>query len=285
MPTPHRHDSKLTIELLPSTVAPAHTNVNVPVISSQISTVGRTSNFYIQLLPSKSVDKFERLPMSYVLMTNGRITLTGEFYIEPTKECQTKTVRTIHPEEQTPPSCMFNGTLPIEITRDMIPYSTLLVYSFQPIFGINVAESYRFSVAGLFQNSLILNATLVPFTSNEIIVENPNLMKPIHISNKVQDKTRVELSFTGVPDSTVGLNVFEYDGVLQGLSNEITKERLLKYLTIYEQVPFATMPTISQSFMDINHKRELITGEKEFNRRTISEQDEDEQINRERMVF
>ncbi|CAF4413057.1 unnamed protein product, partial [Rotaria sp. Silwood2] len=38
--------------------------------------------------------------MSYVLMTNGRITLTEEFYIEPTKECQTKPLRTIKSEEQ-----------------------------------------------------------------------------------------------------------------------------------------------------------------------------------------
>jgi len=53
MPTPRRHDSKLSIELLSSTVAPDHTNVNVPVISSQISTVGRTSKFYIELIPSK----------------------------------------------------------------------------------------------------------------------------------------------------------------------------------------------------------------------------------------
>jgi hypothetical protein len=214
MPTPRGHGSKLTIELLPSKVAPTNTNVNVPVISSQISTVGRISNFYIQLIPSKSVEKFESLPMSYVLMTNGRITLTGEFHIEPTKECQSKTIRTIRPEEQTPPTCVFNGTLPIEITRDMIPYSTLLVYTFQPSFGFNVAESYRFSVAGLFQNSLTLNATIVPFTSTETIVDNWNFMKewnitstPIHISNKVQSKTCVVLSFTGVPQSTVGLNV------------------------------------------------------------------------------
>jgi len=84
-----------------STPPPTNTNVNVPVVSSQISTVGRTSNFYIQLIPPKPVEKFEPLPMSYVLMTNGRITLTGEFKIEPTKECQTRTVRTIRPEEQT----------------------------------------------------------------------------------------------------------------------------------------------------------------------------------------
>jgi hypothetical protein len=76
----------------------------------------------------------------------------------------------------------------------------------------------------------------------ETIIENDDFMKeinvkPIHISNKAQEKTRVELSFTGVPGSTVGVNVFEYHAVLQGLSNEIIKERLLKYLTTYEQVP------------------------------------------------
>jgi len=299
MPTPRGHGSKLTIELLPSKVAPTNTNVNVPVISSQISTVGRTSNFYIQLIPSKSVEKFETLPMSYVLMTNGRITLTGEFHIEPTKECQTKTVRTIRPEEQTPPTCVFNGTLPIEITRDMIPYSTLLVYTFQPSFGFNVAESYRFSVAGLFQNSLTLNATIVPFTSTETIVDNWNFMKewnitPIHISNKVQSKTCVELSFTGVPQSTVGLNVFEYDGVLQGLSNEITKERLLKYLTTYEQVPFVSMPTtpLVSEIEVLRSERQIFNqggpgwnnerpqwDNRRRGRRSINEQNEEEQMN------
>ncbi len=302
MPTPRRHGAKLSIELLPSTVAPANTNVNVPVVSSQISTVGRTSNFYIQLIPSKSVDKFERLPMSYVLMTNGRIILTGEFYIQPTKECQTKTVRTIQPEEQMPPVCVFNGTLPIGITRDMMPYSTLLVYTFQPLFGFYVAESYRFSVAGLFQSSLMLNATIVPFTSTETMIEYPtlmkemNMMKPIKIPNKVQGKTRVELSFTGPSDSTVGLNVFEYDGVLYGLSNEITKERLLKYLTTYEQVPIIHMPTDLPSVMDRKRRAERIIKELDKDkrelkenldetRRSISEDDEEELINRERMVI
>jgi len=248
MPTPRPHGAKLSIDLLPSTVAPVNTNVNVPVVSSQIASVGRTSNFYVQLMPFKTVEKFERLPMSYVLMTNGRITLAGEFYIEPTKECQTKTTRTIRPEKPTPPTCVFNGTLPIEITHDMLPYSTLIVYTFQPSFGFNVAESYRFSVAGLFQSTFTLNAATVPYTPMEatFYFMNETTVEPIYFSNKVQDKTRVELSFTGTPDSIVGLNVFEYDAVLQGLSTEITKERLLSYLTTYEQVPIMTMPQTMQ---------------------------------------
>jgi hypothetical protein len=144
----------------------------------------------------------------------------------------------------------------------MVPYSTLLVYSFQPSFGFNVVESYRFSVAGLFQSSLTLNATIVPYTSTETIIENRSFMKemnvkPIHISNKAQDKTRVELSFTGVPDSTVGLNVFEYDGILQGLSNEITKERLLKYLTTYEHVPIVSIPTMPLVEKTVRYQRQM----------------------------
>jgi hypothetical protein len=304
MPTPHGHGAKLSIELLPSTVAPTHTNVNVPVISSQISTVGRTSNFYIQLIPSKSVNKFERLPMSYVLMTNGRIVLTGQFYIQPTKECQTKTTRAVLPDQQTPLTCVFNGTLPILITNDMIPYSTLLVYTFQPSFGLNVAESYRFSVAGLFPNSLTLNATIVPFKPMETIVDNFGFIKemnvtPILIPSKYQENTRVELSFTGVPDSTVGLNVFEYDGILQGLSNEITKERLLQYLTTYEQVPLVSMPTMPVNSQPTMKRRTWVppmdiheSGENhdhvhdtEHNERTMSEEDEEKQIHHERMVF
>jgi len=262
MPTPRRGASgaKLSIELLPSKTIPEQTDVKTPV-STQISTVGRTSNFYVQLIPTKPVEKMEPCPMSYVLLTNGRITLTGEFTVQPTKECQSKTQRSIRPEEQEPPACVYNGTLPIQITRTMIPYSTLLVYTFQPSFGFNVAESYRFSVAGLLQNPLTLNATIVPYTStitnarDEETDSKEDLssssedvdLKSVSISSRAQDKTRVQLSFTGTPGSTVGLNVIEYDGVIQGLPNEITKERLLQYLTTYEQVPIVGMPTMKTS--------------------------------------
>ena len=257
MPTPRRAASgaKLSIELLPSTVSSGQTDVDVPVVSSQISTVGRTSNFYVQVMPSKQVEKFDPLPMSYVVLTNGRITLTGEFTIQPTKECMSKSSRNVQPEVQGPPMCVFNGTLPIQITRAMLPYSTLLVYSFQPSYGFNLAESYRFSVAGLFQSPLVLNATIVPYTSTSSTPEDESEeinedsssedvdLKSVSISARAQDKTRVQLSFTGTPGATVGLNVIEYDGVIQGLSNEITKERVLQYLTTYEQVPLVGMPT------------------------------------------
>ena len=259
MPTPRRNvrGAKLTIELLPSINAPASNDASAPVVSSQISSVGRTSNFYVQILPSKSVEKFEPVPMSYVLMTNGRITLSGEFTLRPTKECQSKATRSIQPEQQGPPACVFNGTLPIAITRSMVPYSTLLVYTFQPSFGFNVAESYRFSVAGLFQGSLALNATVVPYSSSRTTPEDEDEqedfesseevdLQSVQISNKAQDKARIQLSFTGTPGASVGLNVIEYDGVMQGLSSEITKERLLQYLTKYEQVPIIGMPSVNR---------------------------------------
>lgn len=259
MPTPRRETpaAKLTIELLPSVNAPAASDPKAPVVSSQISTVGRTSNFYVQILPSKPVEKFEPVRMSYVMMTNGRITHSGEFNIQPTKECQSKATRSIQPEQQGPPVCVFNGTLSIPITRSMVPYSTLLVYTFQPSFGFNLAESYRFSVAGLFQGSLALNATVVPFTSTRNTPEDMESdesfesseevdLQSVQISSKAQDKARVQLSFTGTPGATVGLNVIEYDSVMQGLSSEITKERLLQYLTAYEQVPIIGMPSINR---------------------------------------
>lgn len=278
MPTPRRGVSgaKLSIELLPTTGSSVQTDVNAPVVSSQISTVGRTSNFYVQVIPSKSVEKFEPLPMSYVVLTNGRITLTGEFTIQPTKECKSKTQRNIQPEVQGPPVCVFNGTLPIPMTRTMMPYSTLLVYSFQPSFGMNLAESYRFSVAGLFQSPLVLNATIVPYTSTSNTPEDEYEemndesssedidLKAVSISARAQDKTRVQLSFTGTPGSTVGLNVVEYDAVIQGLSNDITKERVLQYLTTYEQVPIVGMPT-----------KKGMTGERsDFHKRTSEDSEE-----------
>jgi hypothetical protein len=252
MPMPARRNSggKLSIELAPAN----NKNMDGSLVSSQIATIGKTARFYIQLLPSKPVDKFEPVPLSYVLLTNGKITLTGQFTVQPTKACQKQASRSIHSEQQTTPSCVFNGTLPIPITRSMVPYSTLLVYTFQPSFGFNVAESYRFSVAGLFPGTFTLNATVVPYTVSDSTDENLSSessessedgMKWAPISSKAQGKTRLELSFTGTPESTVGLNVVEYDAVLQGIPNDITKERLLHYLTRYEHIPISGMPTAS----------------------------------------
>lgn len=308
MPRPRSRGGKLSIELLPSKDKPVRSDAKTPVISSQIPTVGDQPKFYIQVLPSKSITTFERLPMSYVVMTNGRRTASGEFFIEPTKECQNKAVRDIHPEEPQTPMCVFNGTLSFEITEEMIPYSTLIVYSFQQkSFGFMLAESYRFSVAGLFQNPLTLNATMVPYKPMEIVMEPPSYLKdmnlkPIRLSEKVQDKTRVELTVTGEPDSIVGINVFEADGILQGLSNEMTKERLLQYLTQYENLPLTSFP------MKKNSKRHYVEepaygsgGDYNsggsynsdgyynkggyYKKRTVSEEDEEQQIRREQMVF
>ena len=285
LPRPHRRGAKLSIELLPSKINSA----NTPVVSSQIATVGDQANFYIQVLPSKSVTKFERLPLSYIVMTNGRMTSTGEFHIEPTKECQNKAVRSIRPEEPSAPTCVFNGTLSFEIKQEMMPYSTLVVYSFeQEPFEIILAESYRFSVANLFENPLTLNATIVPYKPTETVIEPPSFLKdmdlkPIRLSEKVQDKTRVELSFTGEPDSIVGINVFEADGILQGLCNEMTKERLLQYLTQYEQLPLASFP-MKTNKRQINEESTDTNGG-DYNKRTVSEKDEEQQIMGEQKVF
>jgi hypothetical protein len=283
MPRPRRHDTsgaKLTIKLLPSKVAPVNTDINVPVDSSQFATVGRISEFHIQLILAEPVGKIERLLMSYVLMTNGRITLTGEFSIEPTKECQSKTIYEIHSEEQRPPTYLLKGTLSIQITRDMIPYSTLIVYTFQPTFGINVIESYRFSVTGLFQSSLTLNATVIESEPTETIIENIRCkeelnIEPVRLSEKVQDRTCLQLSFTGEPGSIVGLNVVEYGSVLSGLSNDMTKERVLQYFTSNEHKAHPNKMTAERLKPHIP----------EMGRRTISEKDEEELIRREQQVF
>ena len=295
MPRPRCHNpsgAKLIIELSPTAVAPVNTDVNVPVINSQILTVGDMSNFHIQLMSEKSVEELEQLSMSYILMTNGRITHTGKFCIKRTKEYQTQPVDSNRLEKKTSTTCIFQGALLIPMTPDMVPYSTLIVYTFQPTFGFCVAEPYRFSVAGLFQSSLTLNATVVPFTPVETMIDNCQFMeewdlKSIRLPVKVQDQTRVELLFTGTPESTVGLNVVEYDSVLQGLSNDMTKERLLKYLTSYERVPFVSMPT-----MPVHPRSDKMIMEErdrkrhpDMTRRTISEKDEEKLMNRERMVI
>ena len=180
--------------------------------------------------------------------TSGCSLVSGEFFIEPTRECQSNTAHAIHPEERKPPTCLLKGTLSIKITRAMVPYSTLLVYTFQPTFGFYVATPCRFSVDGLFKSSLTLNATIVQVEPSETVIEHPRCneelnIKPVLLSPNVQDRTRVKLTFTGEPGSIVGLNVVEYDAVLSGLSNNMTKERSLKHLTSYEHESSVTMPS------------------------------------------
>ena len=265
---PRRNAAKLSIELLPSTTGPLHTDVKVPVVSSQISALGRTSNFYIQVIPSQPIEKVEPLPMSFLLLSNGRLTLVGQFQLEPSNECQTKSTRAIRPEEPRAPSCLFNGTLPIRMTREMLPYSTLIVYSFDSTFGYILTEAYRFAVAGLFQSSLTINATVVPYSPEEVKIETEDSnVGGRTISPRTQERTRVELAFTGPPNSLLGVNVFEYDAVLQGLNNELTKERLIKHLIMYEDVPIDGMPVQSSKE----------TEEKQVQKRGMSSLEEEEQ--------
>jgi hypothetical protein len=66
----------------------------------------------------------ERALNLFLLLTNGRVTLTGEFTAVPTKERQTKAIRSMKPEEPMSPMCVFNCTLPNKITRGMMPHST-----------------------------------------------------------------------------------------------------------------------------------------------------------------
>ncbi|CAF4442692.1 unnamed protein product [Rotaria sp. Silwood2] len=117
----------------------------------------------------------------------------------------------------------------IIILRDMMLYSSLFVYTFQPSFDFNIAEFYRFSLAGLFENTLELEATFVSFTSNTtMIAEEDNsstagfdslervVLESIPLSNHGQGTSRIKLSF----------------------------KRLHQYLTNYEQVSIIGMPTI-----------------------------------------
>ena len=140
-----------------------------------------------------------------------------------------------------------NGILLIQITRAMTPYLTLLVYTFQPAFDINIVQSYQFSVAGLFRDALKLNATIVPFASTSTmkdevaidsveVLNSPRLvdLQSIPISNCAQSKIYIELSLIRAPISIIGLNIIQHKSILKGLSNEITKERLLQYLMTYE---------------------------------------------------
>ena len=293
-----RPNTKLFIDLLPVSTSPVQTDGNTSVVvSSRILTIGRTSKFYIQLIPSKPIERYEPLPMSYVLLTNGRITLTGQFTVQPIKECQSKSKRSIKLEEEKEEklrTCILNGTLSIQITRAMTPYSTLLVYTFQPSFDINVIQSYRFSVANLFRDTLKLNATIVPFTLSSTMNDEEAVdsvedldsssgqddLQSIPISNRAQSKTYIELSFTGAPYSIVALNVIQYKSILQGLSNEITKERLLHYLTTYEQIPIVGMSTSKierdeQFDLDV-HKADTEDETKEHDSTSAIEWDDDD---------
>jgi len=194
--------------------------------------------------------------MNYVLLTNGRITSTGVFEIEPTRYCQETKIapRTIRPETQDPsipPQCVYNGTLELMMTREMVPYSTLLIYAFNSTWGFNVAENYRFSVYGLFQNNLTLGMA-------ERKVENmperdSAIFRDAKISPKARNFNRMDLTCTGLPESICGVNVISYDAISEGLPNDITKERLLRYLTAYEFVPVQAMPISSMKSMPEEH--------------------------------
>jgi hypothetical protein len=55
------------------------------------------------------------------------------------------------------------------------------------------------------------------------------------LSLRHDDRHCVELSFTGSPNSLIGVHVFESDAVLQGLNNELTKQRFIKHLFIDDE--------------------------------------------------
>ncbi|CAF0996321.1 unnamed protein product [Didymodactylos carnosus] len=199
-------------------------------ISTMLATVGRPAYFYVQLLPMKSFERYEPFPMTYIVMTNGKITSSGTFTVEPTRVCTTMAPRSIQPEQEDPskpPQCVFNSTLEILMTREMLPYSTLLVYGFNPSIGISVAETYRFSVDGLFKNNLTMNMSRESGTEQQTPSRDE--------SGRMVSKW--DLLLTGLPESTVGVNVISYDAITQALPNDITKERLLRYLISYERLP------------------------------------------------
>ncbi|CAF0859596.1 unnamed protein product [Didymodactylos carnosus] len=264
-PVPKRRESggQLMIEMMPAKWGQMESKQQQQpeVISTMIASIDKPSRFYIQLLPSKSIQQHpESLNMNYALLTNGRITLSGVFRIQPTKECQTMQPRAIKPEQtsSTAPQCVYNGTLELVMTRQMVPYSTLLVYTFNPNFGINVAESHRFAVQGLLNNNLTMNVTTHETMDKEGNDKKQHIdeedILPIHVgsdnikvSSKAKAYKRMDLVLNGLPDSTVGVNVFEFDAVSQGLRSDITIERLLKYSTAYEYVPIKGMPTSTSS--------------------------------------
>jgi len=126
------------------------------------------------------------------------------------------------------------------MTREMVPYSTLLCYAFNATWGFNVAESYRFSVFGLFQNNLTMNVTETKVETDTDF--DPSIPRDVKISPKAKNLNRMDLTCTGLPESIVGVNVISYDAINEALPNDITKERLLRYLTGYEFVPLPAMP-------------------------------------------
>ncbi|CAF0997913.1 unnamed protein product [Didymodactylos carnosus] len=64
----------------------------------------------------------------------------------------------------------------------------------------------------------------------------------IKVSSKAKGYNRMDLVLNGLWDSTVDVNVCEFDAMNQGLPVDITIERLLKYYTAYEYVPIKGMP-------------------------------------------
>ncbi|CAF1270347.1 unnamed protein product [Didymodactylos carnosus] len=105
---------------------------------------------------------------------------------------------------------------------------------FNPNFDINIAESYRFAVNGLFKNNLIENVTTqqtMDYEGNDkkhIIDEDVLRVHigsdNIKVSPKAKDYNRIYLVLDSFSDSIVGVNVFEFYAINQGLPADITIE-------------------------------------------------------------
>ncbi|CAF1158418.1 unnamed protein product, partial [Didymodactylos carnosus] len=249
-PVPKRRETggELTIEMM--TASRMGSKQQQPeVISTMILSIDKPIRFYIQLLPSKLIQQHpESLNMNYVLLTNGCIALSGIFRIQLTKECQTMQPCATKSEQNpfTPPQYVYNGTLELIMTRQMVPYSTLLVYTLNPNSGINVAESYPAHETMDYEGNDKKHHTIDEEDILLVHVGSGN----IKVSSKAKGYNRMDLVLNGLPDSTVVVNVFEFDAINRGLRSDITIERLLKYYTTYEYVPIKGMPTSTSSEED-----------------------------------
>ncbi|CAF0918510.1 unnamed protein product [Didymodactylos carnosus] len=102
-------------------------------------------------------------------------------------------------------------------------------------------------INGLFKNNLIMNVTTQQIMDYEV-------------SSKAKDYNRIYLVLDSLSDSTVGVNVFEFYAINQGLQADVTIERLLKYYTAYEYTPIKGMPTLTS-----NEERKVSVQSRGFN--------------------
>ncbi|CAF1617409.1 unnamed protein product, partial [Didymodactylos carnosus] len=100
LPAGRETGAKLSLEIVADKTGLNHrSSSTIEPVTTMAPLAGKPAYFYVQLLPMKSMKRYETFPLTYVVFTNGKIISAGTFNIEPTKYC-TMAPRSIQPEQE-----------------------------------------------------------------------------------------------------------------------------------------------------------------------------------------